>query len=45
VIRGLDAGLDQNVLDTIQTWLFEPARKAGKPVIVAANVEINFRLQ
>ncbi|MEP6538722.1 MAG: M56 family metallopeptidase [Bryobacteraceae bacterium] len=45
VVRGLDTGLDQSAMDSIRTWVFEPARKAGKPVIVAARVEVNFRLQ
>ena len=44
LVRGLDPGLDQNAIECVRTWRFDPARKAGKPVNVYANVEINFRL-
>jgi TonB family protein len=44
IVRGLHPGLDESALETVRTWIFEPARKAGKPVIVFANVEVNFRL-
>ena len=44
IVRGLHPGLDESALETVRTWIFEPARKAGKPVIVSANVEVNFRL-
>ena len=44
LLRGLDPGLDRNALEAVRTWRFDPARKAGKPVIVSAIVEINFRL-
>ena len=44
LLRGLDPGLDRNAPETVRTWRFNPARKAGKPVIVSAKVEINFRL-
>ena len=44
LVRGLDPGLDLNALDAVRTWRFDPARKAGKPVIVRAIIEVNFRL-
>lgn len=44
LLGGLDPGLDRNALEAVRTWRFDPARKAGKPVIVSASVEINFRL-
>ncbi len=44
LLRGADPGLDQHALDTVKTWRFDPARKAGKPVIVRATIEINFLL-
>ena len=40
----LDPGLDKNALDAISAWRFQPATKNGKPVVVKATVEINFKL-
>jgi len=42
--RTLDPGLDQNALDAISAWRFQPATKNGKPIAVKATIEINFRL-
>ena len=42
--RALDPGLDQNALDAISFWRFQPATKNGKPVVVKATIEINFKL-
>jgi TonB family protein len=44
VTRSLDPGLDANALLAVRTWVFEPATKAGNPVAVSANIEVNFRL-
>lgn len=43
--QGLDKGLDQQALDAVSTWRFEPALKDGKPVEVRLNAEITFRLR
>ena len=43
LVRGLDPGLDLNALDAARTWRFDPARKAGKPVILRALIEVYFR--
>ena len=40
----LDPGLDKNALDAISAWRFQPATKNGKPVVVKATIEINFKL-
>jgi TonB family protein len=44
VVRGFDPEMDQNALNTVCTWKFEPASKDGKPVAVAINVEASFNL-
>jgi TonB family protein len=42
--RSLEPGLDRNALDAISNWRFTPGTKDGKPVPVAATIEVNFRL-
>jgi TonB family protein len=44
VQRSLGMGLDEEALKAVKRWRFDPARKAGQPVAVMINVEINFRL-
>ena len=44
VARGLGLGLDENAVKAINMWKFQPATKDGVPVIVQANIEVNFRL-
>ena len=44
VVTSLDPGLDHNAMDAISRWEFEPGKKDGKPVAVAATIEVNFRL-
>jgi TonB family protein len=45
VVRSLHAGLDQKALAAVEQWEFEPGTKDGKPVAVAATIELNFRLR
>lgn len=42
--RSLGMGLDEEAIKTVRTWKFEPARKDGRPVSVAVNIEVNFHL-
>ncbi len=42
--RSLDPGLDRNAIDAISNWRFSPGTKDGRPVPVAATIEVNFRL-
>jgi TonB family protein len=42
--KSLDPGLDQNTVNTIKTWEFKPAMKAGKPVACKVMVEVAFKL-
>src|SRR6266851_5433797 len=42
--RSLGLGLDEKAMEAVNKWKFEPALKDGKPVAVAINVEVQFRL-
>jgi TonB family protein len=44
VARSLDQGLDRNAIAAVRQWVFAPATENGKPVAVAANIEVNFSL-
>jgi len=44
VVKGLDPGLDQNAMDAVAQWVFQPGTKEGQPVNVSATIEINFHL-
>ncbi len=44
VVRGLGLGLDEKAIEAVKTWRFKPGVKEGKPVAVAAQVEVNFKV-
>jgi TonB family protein len=44
VVRPLGLGLDQEAIDAVSRWTFQPGMKDGLPVPVLASVEVNFRL-
>jgi len=44
VVKPLGYGLDEEAIQTVKDWRFEPSRKDGKPVAVQINIEVNFRL-
>jgi TonB family protein len=44
VIRSLDPVLDENAMKAVRQWKFKPGMKDGKPVPVAASIEVTFRL-
>src|SRR6266404_788357 len=44
VARSLGLGLDEKAIEAVNQWKFDPAQKDGKPVAVAINVEVQFRL-
>ena len=43
VVRALGLGLDEKAIEAVMKWRFQPGLKDGKPVTVAAQVEVNFR--
>jgi TonB family protein len=44
VLHGLGHGLDENAIDAVRQWLFKPGLQDGKPVMVEAQIEVNFQL-
>jgi TonB family protein len=42
--RALGAGLDENAMQTIKDWRFDPAMRDGQPVAVEMKVEVSFQL-
>jgi periplasmic protein TonB len=44
VVRSLGLGLDEKAIEAVRKWKFRPGLRDGKPVIVAATIEVNFRL-
>ena len=44
IVRRAGAGLDEEALKAVQKYVFDPATEDGKPVAVALNININFRI-
>jgi len=44
VARSLGLGLDEKAIEAVRRWKFKPGYKDGRPVTVAATIEVNFRL-
>jgi periplasmic protein TonB len=44
VLKPLGLGLDEKAIEAVTKWTFIPGKKGGKPVAVAAQIEVTFRL-
>ncbi len=44
VLKSLGMGLDEKAVEAVEKWKFKPGMKAGAPVAVRAQIEVNFRL-
>lgn len=44
VLKPLGLGLDEKAIEAVTKWTFKPGMKGGKPVAVAAQIEVTFRL-
>ena len=44
VARPLGMGLDEKAVEAVRQYKFKPAIFRGKPVAVAINIEVNFRI-
>ncbi len=44
IVRPIGFGLDDQAVETVSNWKFQPATRDGNPVPVQINVEVNFRL-
>jgi TonB family protein len=42
VVRSLGHGLDEKAIEAVSRWEFRPGMKDGKPVTVAATIEVKF---
>jgi TonB family protein len=44
VVRALGMGLDENAMEMIRTWRFDPATRNGEPIPVEMQIEVSFNL-
>jgi TonB family protein len=43
LVRGAGFGLDERAIQSVSTWRFDPANRAGRPLREQTRVELNFR--
>ena len=44
VSKSLEESLDRSALQAVRTWRFDPATRAGKPVVVVVEINVDFVL-
>src|SRR5579872_6524916 len=44
VLHSLGLGLDERAIEAVRKWKFAPGTKDGRPVSVAATIDVSFRL-
>ena len=44
LVRPLGMGLDENAMEALKTWRFQPGTYHGQPVAVEMNIEVSFNL-
>lgn len=44
ILHSLGMGLDEKALETVKLWKFDPAKKDGRAVACAFNIEVDFHL-
>ncbi len=44
IARGFGLGLDEKAVEAVSQWMFRPGTKDGRPVTVAAQIEVAFHL-
>ncbi len=44
VVRSLEPTLDQQAIEVVGTWKFQPGQKDGQPVAVQSQIEVSFKL-
>ncbi|HEX4604250.1 MAG TPA: energy transducer TonB, partial [Candidatus Angelobacter sp.] len=42
--RPLGKGLDENAMEGVKTWRFDPAKRNGQPVAMEMRIEVSFNL-
>lgn len=45
VVRGLGFGLDENAIEALEQWRFNPGKRNGEDVDIRLNIEVNFTLR
>lgn len=43
IAKSTDAALEPHVIDAVQQWLFNPAKKGGSPIACKINVPFKFK--
>lgn len=44
LLRGTQRDLDRSALEAVKNWVFEPAKRSGKPVMVYYALTVNFEI-